>query len=468
MKITFGKFATIIMLSAASQVAPGTTLVDDLESVSGTDAQRAMATPIGTACPTGLAPGVPGASPSSMGVLLSRDFRDRCTEVVVATLSSSPSGPSGPSSPSSSSLASEAQAGLQGMAPEEGAVLATSQVDAGETQMNNIGDRLSSFHGGGGATGLVYRNNSGFNWSSGAAGDGASPWGFFINGLYVTSDRDSTSRESGFEADDFGVTGGIDYTFSDKFIFGVAFGYKNSDADIDANGGTLETDSNSYFAYWSLYPDDRWYVDAMVGYTDNDHDQDRGINYTIAGAGATAGTTVVVSNTAVSETDSDEISVSVAAGYNFYSGTWTLSPYGRIEYADIDVDGFTEQMALTGANGSGLALQIDDQDFESLMLTFGGRATAQWGERFFPEVSVEYVHEFKNSNSPTTGRFVDDASGTTFVLLTDPPDRNFVNIGAGMSAVVSDQLSGFFRYQGLVGYKDLSVHAFEVGLRLSF
>ena len=258
------------------------------------------------------------------------------------------------------------------------------------------------------------------------------------------------------------------YTFSaTSSSSGVAFGYKNSDADIDANGGTLETDSNSYFAYWSIYPDDRWFIDAMVGYTDNDHDQDRSINYSIAGAGATAGTTVIVSNTAVSETESDELSVSVTAGHDFYSGSWTLSPYGRVEYADIEIDGFPEVMASSG-NGSGLALQIDDQDFESLMFTFGGRATAQWGERFFPEVSAEYVHEFKNSNSPATGRFVNDASRTTFVMLTDPPDRNFVNIGAGMTAVVSDQLTGFFRYQGLVGYRDLSVHAFEVGLRFAF
>ena len=91
------------------------------------------------------------------------------------------------------------------------------------------------------------------------------------------------------------------------------------------------------------------------------------------------------------------------------------------------------------------------------MLTFGGRATTQWGERYFPEISAEFVHEFKNSNSPATGRFINDASRTTFVMLTDPPDRNYGNIGAGMTAVVSDQLTGFFRYQRLVAYNDLDV-----------
>jgi outer membrane autotransporter protein len=102
------------------------------------------------------------------------------------------------------------------------------------------------------------------------------------------------------------------------------------------------------------------------------------------------------------------------------------------------------------------------------MMTLGGSATGQWGERYFPQVSVEYVHEFKNNNEPVTGRFVNDISGTTFTLLTDPPDRNYFNFGAGLTAVLTDTTTGFVRYQGLFGYEDLDVHAFEVGVRLSF
>ncbi len=102
------------------------------------------------------------------------------------------------------------------------------------------------------------------------------------------------------------------------------------------------------------------------------------------------------------------------------------------------------------------------------MMTLGASATTQWGERFFPQVSVEYVHEFKNNNDPITGRFIADTSGTTFTLLTDAPDRNFVNVGAAMTAVLTDSMTGFFRYQGLFGYEDLEVHAFEVGVRVGF
>ena len=51
---------------------------------------------------------------------------------------------------------SETQVGLLAFAPEEGAALATSQVDAGGTQVDNIGDRQASFRSVGGPS-VTYR-----------------------------------------------------------------------------------------------------------------------------------------------------------------------------------------------------------------------------------------------------------------------------------------------------------------------
>lgn len=444
MKATFGKIATAILFCAMSPFAFAQISVEDFVSNELVDnaenePQEAIGFVIGQICPSGT-------------IITDSDFQDRCNEVAGGGISDNPT----------------SNDGLQAMAPEEDAVIASSQVDASSGQQNNIGDRQASFRSPA-PSGVVYKHNSGFNWSTGAAGDGSSPWGFFVNGLYVNSDRDSTSRESGFESDDWGVTGGIDYAFSEKFIFGLAFGYKNADADVARNGGELETDSVSYFAYWSLYPDQHWFVDAMVGYTDNDHDQVRNVNYTIGGPGTGLGTgSNTINNSAISDTDSEEIAVSVTAGRNFYNGPWTISPYGRIDYGDVEIDGFTERMAQSSALGSGLAVQIDDQDFTSLMLTLGGTATAQWGDKYYPNFTAEYVHEFKNNNDPITGRFVNDSSRTTFTLLTDRPDRNFFNLGVGITAVFTDQVAGFARYQALVGYEDLDVHAVEVGIRVGF
>lgn len=445
-------FATSLYSGPSSSIE-----INDIDSPLGnllrdaglTEPQRQMGAVVEDICPPPL--GFIGNSTPERA-----DLQARCTEMVVNVLSGNPA------------LIKEAQAGLQGVASEESLGVASLEVDGGAGQMNNIGERISNVRGAA-TTGLVRGGESGFHWSGGAAGDGDNKWGFFVSGLYASSDRDSTDRESGFEADDYGFTVGLDYTPNEKMLLGAAFGYKSSDADIDANGGSLESDSFSGFFYFSFYPNENWYVDLMFGHTDNNHDQDRRLAWTIAGL--TPGSTTVVNQTAISETDSDEFSFSISAGRNFLIGNWFLTPYARLDYANIKIDGYTERMSAPNAPGNGLALQIDNQEFDSLMTTFGARLSSQFQTSFgdvVPDITFEYVHEFENESDPLTGRFVNESLGRTFTLLRDDPDENFFNIGAGLNAMFTDTATGFVRYQALVGYEDLSVHTVEFGVRITF
>ena len=333
--------------------------------------------------------------------------------------------------------------------------------------MQQISNHMSGLHGG-----AVVHNPSGYNWAGGAAGDevAGSRWGFFVNGLYASSDRDTTTLESGFEADDFGVTAGLDYAVNDNFVIGAAFGYKNSDADIDMRGGNLDTDSYSFFGFFSYFPSELWYFDVMMGYTDNDHEQERNIIYSIASLTVPGGITSV-NNTALSDTESDEFSFSGTIGYNIPTSSFNVSPYLRLDYADTEIDGFSERMRDTAGAGSGLALRVGDQEFTSVMLSLGGEFSTEWqmgGTMLYPVFTAEYVHEFDNDNEDIVGTFVNDPTNTSFRLPTDSPDENFFNIGFGVSAVISDSVVGFARYQGLFGYDDLDVHAAEFGFRVGF
>lgn len=413
-----------------------------LRGVSENPVQSSVGQVIGQICPPG-------------NVINDVDLQNRCNEIAVGAIVMG-------------NDISGAQDALQAMGNEEDAAVASTQVDQRGGHTDAVGQRLGTVRAGATGSPVVQQQGLGYNWSGGAAGDGNSPWGAFVTGLYTMSDRDTTAREAGFEADEYGVTAGIDYNFNNEVVVGAAFGYKNSDADIDNNGGQLDSDSYTYIGYWSLYPNENWYVDGMVSYTHSDHDQDRNIIYSIAALG---GGTTTVNNTAVSDTESEEWAVSLTAGRNYFIGEMVATPYVRFDYADVEIDGFTESMALANAAGSGLALTVDGQDFESVMTTVGARLTQQVSTSLgamFPEISFEYVHEFKNSNAPITARFVGDPSGTTIIMLTDGPDRNFFNLGAGVTAAFSDSTSGFFRYQGLFGYEDLDLHAFEVGVRLAF
>jgi outer membrane autotransporter protein len=399
------------------------------------------------------------------------DLQDRCDEIVVG-------GVGGGDIPG-------AQEGLQAMAPEENAAVGTSSIEVSGAQIDNIGARLGALRRG--ATGLSLqgltfnidgRKVSGDelfsiqarNIRGGAAGAdeaGFSRLGVFVNGNYGWGDRDATLRQSGFDFDSYGVTAGVDYRFTDQFVLGAAFGYGNTEVEINAQGGTLDTDAYSVSVYGSYYPTQAFYIDAIVSGGLNDHDQARSIRYGVASS-APGGRTLV-RQTATAEIDSDQISASLGSGYNFAQNGWTFGPYGRLEYVDVDVDGFRENISNPTAAGSGLALEIDEQDFTSFTLAVGGQVTRAismpWGV-LLPQLNAEYVHEFENDNDAIAGRFLGDLSGTTFFLPTDDPDRNYVNLSVGASAVFAEGRSAFIQYQTLLGYEDLESHAIGVGLRI--
>ena len=49
--------------------------------------------------------------------------------------------------------------------------------------------------------------------------------------------RDNTAQTPGFDFDTAGLTAGIDYRYSDTFVFGLALGYNRNNTDITRDRG---------------------------------------------------------------------------------------------------------------------------------------------------------------------------------------------------------------------------------------
>ena len=114
------------------------------------------------------------------------------------------------------------------------------------------------------------------------AGDAAgSGWEGFFAGTYTNADRDSTDRESGYNTDMWDVTGGIDYSWSQNLLLGVAFSYNEAESEISANGDDLESDTRGVYGYGTYHPSKGTYIDYTIGYSESSHDQNRNINFTI-------------------------------------------------------------------------------------------------------------------------------------------------------------------------------------------
>jgi outer membrane autotransporter protein len=358
-----------------------------------------------------------------------------------------------------------ARAGIGGAAPDEAATQRGQSVNA------RVNGQALSAAGLGAASGLADNGVSAVHWSSRAAGDAMSPWTVNLSGFYANADQSPNDFEPGFDSDDYGVNVNVDHFVSERFSVGGGFAFHDVDADVKANGGSLSSKSYNAFVYAGFTPNEHWYLDGLVNYGWSDHSQTRTVRYQEI-ATAVQPNAQLIDQVMSASNDSDGWAFSASAGYNFFAEPWTITPYARMDYADTDIDGFTETPSKPGQPGFGLALVIDDQDYQTFVSSFGLTFTGEFAlgsASAYPYAFGEYSHEFENDSRDLSGRFVTELDPSqSFSVPIAPPDRNYFNAGAGVLVSFTDTLVGFLRYQGQFGYRGLDVHSVELSFRQSF
>lgn len=353
---------------------------------------------------------------------------------------------------------------------QQAATLGTIALATTSVQTTNIGLRLAALRRGG-ATGV---SMSGLSLSidgqslplgaltgmipSGERGGGASAdrsgflsrLGFFANGQGSFGAQDATSREPGFDFHTAGITLGADYRLTDQVLLGMAFGYLRTKSDFDSSAGNSTTNGYSLSAYGSYYILDKLYVDGIATFGWNNYNTDRNIPN--------------VNATANGSTDGTQFAISVSTGYNFNAGAFTFGPTGRVNYVRVHVDGYQE----TGAEP--FNLNIGSQTPESVTTALGGQATyaisTQWAV-LTPLVRFEWEHEYKGGSRTVTANVVADPA-TSVAVQTNNPDRDYFNLGAGLSATFKQGVSAFLYYETVLGRANFTNNAFTGGVRFEF
>ncbi len=312
-------------------------------------------------------------------------------------------------------------------------------------------------------------NNKYSGNGGGAAGDAyRGKWGGFLNVNAGFGNRDESNYEDAFDYDSWGVTSGADYRLSDNFVIGALVSYQSIDSDFDATtavpGGGLDADSWGGGVYETYYTGN-FYIDGLINYAHVDYDLTRKILLPVGTNPGSAATVVTTDRTARGDTDSDNWTLSIGGGLDLANGSLTYGPYTQVTYQHNAVDGYAESGA------SGLNLTVDGQDWESLTTVIGGRVgytTSQsWGV-LMPQANFGWVHEFMNDSEEITAFYTHDPRRNPLVALTDDPDRNYFELGAGISAVMRGGLQAFFNYQTLLGHQYITDHSFTVGVRGEF
>ncbi|WP_374090058.1 autotransporter outer membrane beta-barrel domain-containing protein [Methylomicrobium lacus] len=301
--------------------------------------------------------------------------------------------------------------------------------------------------------------------SGGAGGDKDSSFdklGVFVNGNFGVGDKDRTDRELGFEYDSQGVTAGVDYRFTDDFVFGGTFGYNAVKSDFDATRGNLNLDGYSYSLYSTYYKED-FYVDGIFSGGWNDYDMRRNINFSGFGG--------PINQTAKGATQGNDFSFNISSGYDFHNQGLTYGPYGRVSYQNVQIDGFQENASNPGAPGFGSLATVGKQNADSLQTALGGQLSYALSMPFgvlMPTARAEWIHEFHDGSRPVNWQFSNDPAQSVFTVVSDNPDRNYANLGAGMSATFTHGVSAFLFYEAMVGRQSLAEHTINLGVRGEF
>jgi len=446
--------ALALVMAAAAPASAG-----ELRNQPGlTPFQQSMAATIDSVCPRLV------AAAATLNAVQT-DLRLRCTEMRQTANALQGSG----ATTFSLGLSNEQLADALGsLSPEEVASQGRLSLEGGTNQARTIGARLSALRGGArgfslGASRLEFPGNAialadlAQRLASDAPSAAVSSalgerLGVFVNGRFTFGDKDATTREQGFDFLSGGATAGVDYRITDNLVLGVALSYTYGRADINFDLSDVISHSAGLSVYGSYYIEN-FYVDGHVGFEWNEYETIRRIAF------------ANVDRTATGKPSGQQYTANLGAGYDFRVKATTLTPYVRAEYVHIDVESFTE----TGAVGFNLF--IDEQDSDSFQSALGGRVAHSFSTRvgvIAPYLSAEWRHEFLNESRGVTAKFAVDPFNTFFVIPTDDPDRDYVALSVGVSAVFAKGMSGFVNYETSLGLRDVTQHAFTAGLRFEF
>lgn len=272
--------------------------------------------------------------------------------------------------------------------------------------------------------------------------------GIFVNGIINFGDRNTTSSAAGFDFRNLGLSFGADYRITADLLLGIGGGVNFGRTDI-SGGSKSDVDGYNVTTYGSWRPLESLYVDGQLTYTFLDFDLERAI----------AGT----AQRARGDRYGNQVSGSITAGYEQYSDSLSFGPYVRLGYAHTSLTGFTE-------TGVASALEFEKETLNSLTTTLGVRgdyAISTSSGIVLPYLRAEYEHEFKGSNNPAIVRFA-GVPNSEVALAAIPVDRNYFNLGGGVTFLMENAVSLFLDYESLVGFSDQSSHLFTLGIAARF
>lgn len=298
-----------------------------------------------------------------------------------------------------------------------------------------------------GASGLIV---SDINGQSGGADNPDKPLAGFVSGSYGWGSRDDRSSAVGFDYTTKNIYGGLDYRVTPNLILGALFGYGTTDGTLKHSNGVADFDSYQG-AIYATYFSGGFYATLGATYVGNDWTK-------------IERNTFVVGGTTLATTKGQTGGVKLETGYAFNVGGFNLGPVGEVRWANIGIGGYSESGA------PGLNQQVDEQNFQTLIGSFGGQVSFQTdlgGFALTPHLRVTYDHEFKDQNRTINTRLVTEPLLTVSTLL-DNPGQDSVRLGGGVNVALGDSLTAQIDFNATAARSDGNDYQALAKLRFTF
>lgn len=292
--------------------------------------------------------------------------------------------------------------------------------------------------------------------ASGGGDAFTSPWGGFINASIGIGDKESTSREIGFDFTVQDFSFGADYRLNNELALGAGLSWMGSETDFNGSSGNLDSDSLGLFVYATRYLSEQLYLDGVFSFSSRDFDIRRNL---------------IGNNSAVGNTSGTDLTLGLSGGYEYQRGRHMLSPFFRVLYTSASVDAYTERATSANGSGAGTTLNIAKQSIDNGSLMLGGEwSTTISSEKgiFRPSARLELEHRLDSDARDVTAHFVNDPGSNTLTVVLDEPDTDFANLGLGVSAVFENGKSGAVFYETQLGHEGVTQHWLKLNWRWEF
>ncbi|WP_250626454.1 putative Ig domain-containing protein [Pinirhizobacter soli] len=285
-----------------------------------------------------------------------------------------------------------------------------------------------------------------------AATGNASPGGLSVwtGGAVNFGKMQPGSSDDGIDFTTSGLSMGADKQVTEKLALGAGLGYGHDVSDIGQHTSRSTVDSYNVAMYGSYRPTESVYADALVGYQWLSFDARRYVTDN--------------GNTVHGSRDGKQWFASFSMGYQHSTEGTMLTPYGRLDIARANLEGYTE-------TGDAIySLKYQGQDVNTSTATVG--VLAQWTAKrdygtWAPQLRAEFGHDLQGS-SQASMRYADLLNGPSYQATLQSQSRNHTMLGAGVALQTLHGWMLRFEYQNYLDNTSRDNQSILLGIEKKF